>query len=100
MFKSENTGYGGGWIDEALDLGNAYVCPIGHVEVGIVRSMNTRGLCRIDSCVLFDEHGNEFFADEDLEYAADYLGEENLIASVARYFDVPEDRIRVVEPSY
>ncbi|MBQ8974378.1 MAG: hypothetical protein IJ072_01495 [Oscillospiraceae bacterium] len=100
MTNNEHTGFGGGWIYETYDFGNAYICPIGRVDVGIIRSMNTRGLCRIDSCVLFDEHGNRLFADEDMEYAADYLGEDNLIASVARYYDISHELVNIVEQEY
>jgi hypothetical protein len=100
MIKEENMGIGGGWVYATYDFGNAYISKIGRVEIEIMRSMNTPGLCRIDTCVLFDDDGRKLFDDEDMAYAADYLGEDNLITCVARQYGIPEHCIEIVEPMY
>ena len=100
FFDSETMGFGGGWIFERTEQGNAYVCPIGTVEINVVRSMNTKGLCRIDCCTLFTDSHQRLFEDEQMAYALDYMSEDDLVADVLRRYGIKEEQIVLIEPEY
>lgn len=100
MIKGDNIGIGGGWIYEKRDIGNTYITEIGRVDLDVVHSMNTRGLCRIDTCILYDCSGRRIFEDEDLSYAVDYLNEEQMIESVAALYGIKPEQINILEPTF
>lgn len=65
------------------------------VEVFIEWPECIEGLCRIESCHLYDKKDNEIFDDQEIVNNTEFRSEDELQEYVAKYYDIEKDLVDV-----